>query len=201
MKKLYFLSIIFVITSCGGGGGGGGGGEAPSVPFAITMAPNSISVDEDNIYSGSLAATANESVTLSYAISTTTSNGEINISSSTGRINYTPNSNFNGQDSFTYSVTASEKSVVQSSTVTITINPINDPPFVTILNDSEIDENNLLFDQNPSFSLSFEDIDNSVTLIEWSQIIDKKPNNLIELNFENEKDYQTRTVQIKGLNL
>ena len=24
MKKLYFLSIIFVITSCGGGGGGGG---------------------------------------------------------------------------------------------------------------------------------------------------------------------------------
>ena len=47
----------------------------------------------------------------------------------------------------------------------------------------------------------FEDIDNSVTLIEWPQIIEKKPNNLIELNFEYEKDYQTRTVQIKGLNL
>ena len=157
MKYLNYLSILVFVVSCGGGGGGGG----VSVPFAITMAPNSISVDEDNTYSGSLAATANETVTLSYAISTSTSNGEINISSSTGRINYTPNSNFNGQDSFTYSVTASEKSVVQSSTVTITINPINDPPFVTILNDSEIDENNLLFDQNPSFSLSFEDVDNS----------------------------------------
>ena len=47
----------------------------------------------------------------------------------------------------------------------------------------------------------FEDSDNAVTLIEWPQIINKKPNNLIELNFEYEKDYQTRFVQIKGLNL
>jgi hypothetical protein len=157
VKYLKYLSILFFVASCGGGGGGGG----VSVPFAITMAPNSISVDEDNTYSGSLAATANEPVTLSYAITTRTTNGQINISSSGGSINYTPNTNFNGQDTFTYSVTASEKSVVQSSTVTITINPINDPPFVTILNDSDVDENNLLFDQNPSFSLSFEDVDNS----------------------------------------
>ena len=47
----------------------------------------------------------------------------------------------------------------------------------------------------------FEDSDNAVTLIEWPQIINKKPNNLIELNFEYEKDYQTRFVQTKGLNL
>ena len=47
----------------------------------------------------------------------------------------------------------------------------------------------------------FEDSDNAVTLIEWPQIINKKPNNLIELNFEYEKDYLTRSVQIKGLNL
>ena len=139
----------------------GGGGGGVSVPFAITMAPNSISVDEDNTYSGSLAATANESVTLSYAISTGTSNGEINISSSAGTINYTPNSNFHGQDSFTYSVTASEKSVVQSSTVTITINPINDPPLIAIVSESEVDENTVLFDQSPSFSVTFEDVDNS----------------------------------------
>ena len=42
---------------------------------------------------------------------------------------------------------------------------------------------------------------NTVTLIEWPQIIEEKPENLIELNFEYGKDYQTRSVQIKGLNL
>ena len=47
----------------------------------------------------------------------------------------------------------------------------------------------------------FEDINNSITLIEWPEIIEKKPKNLIELNFEYEKDHQTRSVQIKGLNL
>tara|TARA_B100001063_G_scaffold173457_1_gene162542 strand:+ start:383 stop:838 length:456 start_codon:yes stop_codon:yes gene_type:complete len=41
----------------------------------------------------------------------------------------------------------------------------------------------------------------TVTLIEWPQIIAKKPENLIELNFEYGKDYQTRSVQIKGLKL
>ena len=46
----------------------------------------------------------------------------------------------------------------------------------------------------------FEDSANSVTLIEWPQILEKKPNNLIELIFEYGKDHQTRFVQIKGLN-
>jgi len=47
----------------------------------------------------------------------------------------------------------------------------------------------------------FEDIINTVTLIEWPQIIKKKPKNLIELIFEYGKDHQMRSVQIKGLNL
>ena len=47
----------------------------------------------------------------------------------------------------------------------------------------------------------FDDIMNSILLIEWPQIIEKKPKDLIELNFEYGKDDQTRSVQIKGLNL
>ena len=47
----------------------------------------------------------------------------------------------------------------------------------------------------------FEDSLNTITLIEWPQIIKEKPKNLIELEFEYEKDHQTRSVQIKGLNL
>ena len=47
----------------------------------------------------------------------------------------------------------------------------------------------------------FEDNTNTITLIEWPQIIKEKPKNLIELIFEYGKDHQTRSVQIKGLNL
>ena len=47
----------------------------------------------------------------------------------------------------------------------------------------------------------FENSLNTITLIEWPQIIKEKPKNLIELEFEYGKDHQTRSVQIKGLNL
>ena len=129
MKSSKFIALLVLVASCGGGGGGGDA----SVPFAITLAPNSISVDEDNIFNGSFAARANEPVTLTYSLTSGTSNGQINISSSSGSVTYTPDSNFNGEDSFTYSVTASEKSVTQTSTVTITVNPINDPPSISIV--------------------------------------------------------------------
>ena len=47
----------------------------------------------------------------------------------------------------------------------------------------------------------FEDIIDTITLIEWPQIIEKKPKNLIELIFKYGIDHQTRSVQIKGLSL
>ena len=47
----------------------------------------------------------------------------------------------------------------------------------------------------------FEDNMNTITLIEWPQIIKEKPKNLIELTFKYEKDHETRSVQINGLNL
>ena len=157
MKSFKFIALLVLLSSCGGGGGGGDA----SVPFAITLAPNSISVDEDNIFNGSFAARANEPVTLTYSLTSGTSNGQINISSSSGSVTYTPDSNFNGEDSFTYSVTAPEKSVTQTSTVTITVNPINDPPSISIVSNNELDENSILFDQNPSFSVTYSDVDNS----------------------------------------
>ena len=46
----------------------------------------------------------------------------------------------------------------------------------------------------------FDDISNSITLIEWPQKIKPKPKNLIELNFKYGHDYKKRIVQIKGLN-
>ena len=45
----------------------------------------------------------------------------------------------------------------------------------------------------------FDDIKNTINLIEWPQMVKEKPKNLIELVFEYGKDHKTRFVQIKGL--
>ena len=47
----------------------------------------------------------------------------------------------------------------------------------------------------------FSDIQNAITVIEWPQIIEKKPKNLIELTFKYKDDHKRRSVQIKGLEL
>ena len=47
----------------------------------------------------------------------------------------------------------------------------------------------------------FDNSKSLITLIEWPQIIKKKPENLIELFFKYENDYKKRSVQIKGLDL
>tara|TARA_Y100000768_G_C23664328_1_gene534647 strand:+ start:86 stop:547 length:462 start_codon:yes stop_codon:yes gene_type:complete len=47
----------------------------------------------------------------------------------------------------------------------------------------------------------FENHSNSITLIEWPQMIKEKPKNLIELYFEYGNDHITRSVKIEGLDL
>ena len=46
----------------------------------------------------------------------------------------------------------------------------------------------------------FENDNRAITLIEWPEMIKKKPKNLVELFFEYENDHLSRSVQIKGLN-
>ena len=82
-------------------------------------------------------------------------------------------------------------------------------PTFNLLNEYQI--NNIRIDHYDLFRLKsveelknlglFEDCLKKITLIEWPQIIKEKPKNLIELEFEYDKDHQTRSVQIKGLNL
>jgi len=47
----------------------------------------------------------------------------------------------------------------------------------------------------------FENNSKEITLIEWPEIIEKRPHNLIELIFKYEKNHQKRSLQIKGVNL
>ena len=45
----------------------------------------------------------------------------------------------------------------------------------------------------------FGDSKNSITLIEWPQMIKEKPKNLIELIFKYKDDHKKRSVQVRGL--
>ena len=47
----------------------------------------------------------------------------------------------------------------------------------------------------------FADKENSITLIEWPQIIKEKPKNLIEVLFKYEDNHRKRSIKIKGLDL
>ncbi|HPO12378.1 MAG TPA: Ig-like domain-containing protein [Candidatus Hydrogenedentes bacterium] len=64
----------------------------------------------------------------------TPANGTATVEPATGTITYTPNLNFNGADSFTYSVTDDGAPLPEASSVAavqITVIPVNDPPIVT----------------------------------------------------------------------
>ena len=94
--SICIFTLSFILASCGGGGGGGGGSDSvapqPTI-FSLTIGLTSFSTDEDTTYSGSLNASANEAVTLNYAITSSPSNGTLTLSSN-GGIAYNPSSNF-----------------------------------------------------------------------------------------------------------
>lgn len=54
--------------------------------------------------------------------------GSLAINNTTGAVVYTPNLNFNGNDSFTYQVKDASGALSNIATVNITINPVNDAP-------------------------------------------------------------------------
>ena len=56
------------------------------------------------------------------------SSGTVDINTETGTATYTPNENFNGDDSFTYSVQDNEGGISNTATVSLTVESVNDLP-------------------------------------------------------------------------
>ena len=168
-NKYIFIFCTFLLVSCGGGGGGGGDdsvGTGPTppttTPFQLSIGLTQFSTNEDTSYSGSLAAVANEQVTLTYAITSSTSNGSL-VLGTNGSITYSPNENYFGSDAFQYSVTAEEKNVTQNATVNITVNSVNDLPSIEFVVTPDTSKNTLLYDVNQKFQISVDDVDNSIS--------------------------------------
>lgn len=89
-----------------------------------TNEDNSVIVNvlgNDSDVDGSLVAS-------SVTVVSAASNGGTAINPVTGVITYTPNANFNGEDSFTYTVKDNSGAVSSATLVTITVNAQNDAP-------------------------------------------------------------------------
>ena len=85
------------------------------------------------------------------------SNGSTSVSNNI--VTYSPDTDFNGSDSFSYTITQSEKSA--TADVNITINPVNDDPVINIASTLEVEENQTSV---ATISVSDVDIEDTLTL-------------------------------------
>ena len=129
----------------------------------LTAVNDTASTNEDNAVTASVAT--NDSTTsggaLTFAKGLDPSHGTVSVTSA-GAYTYTPAANYNGPDSFTYTVTDAAANESATRTVSITVNPVNDAPVavndsyttaedtaVTIptpgvlINDTDVDSNSL----------------------------------------------------------
>jgi VCBS repeat-containing protein len=87
-------------------------------PLTVTAAQGVLSNDTDP-----------DGDALTAAIASQPANGTVTLNSN-GSFTYTPNANANGNDSFTYRANDGQANS-GAATVTITVNPVNDPPSFT----------------------------------------------------------------------
>ncbi len=118
-------------------------------PVALNQ---NITFNEDNSVSITLSATDLDGDPLTYFIVSQTSQGA--ISGILPNITYTPNSNYDGTDSFTFRANDGE---IDSNTATIslTIISVNDAPILNSIGSKSVNENSTL-----TFTISATDIDN-----------------------------------------
>ena len=99
-----------------------------AVNDAPTAQNRSVATNEDTLLSGQLTASDVDGDPLTFELVSGPSNGTLTLNGN-GSFSYTPNANFNGPDSFDYSVSDGTATITRS--VTITVNPVNDAPTTT----------------------------------------------------------------------
>ncbi|MGE9295585.1 MAG: cadherin-like domain-containing protein, partial [Puniceicoccales bacterium] len=103
--------------------GGGNENQAPTANAA------SFTLAEDTVLNDTLTGTDPDGDALIYTLASATTNGELTLNPG-GSFSYSPNENFNGVDSFTFTV--SDGSITSTSaTVSLTITAVNDAPLAT----------------------------------------------------------------------
>jgi hypothetical protein len=128
-----------------------------AVNDAPTAATQSVSGNEDAAQTITLAGSDVDGDGLTYALATNSSNGASTLSGNV--VTYTPNTNYNGSDSFTFTVSDAEYTS-SAATVSITVASVNDVP--VILSTPALDA---LDGSLYEYSLSVSDVDLDVVAI------------------------------------
>jgi len=124
---------------------------------APTATAQSVSTAEDTPLAITLSGTDPESDPLTFAVVSGPSNGT--LSGTAPNLTYTPNTNYNGADSFTF--TASDASLTSAAAmISITVTAGNDAPVVDTLIESQVAIEGTAF--NLDVSANFTDADNDV---------------------------------------
>lgn len=141
----YYVQIQAAAFSDGLGNGFAGISDTTSLNFTtgneqITALADVTQTDEDtavqiNVLSNDADVDGSVDVT-TVSVASSPSNGSTSVDPVTGVITYTPSADFNGSDSFTYTVEDNGGLASNAATVTITVNPINDAPRTTADNAS-----------------------------------------------------------------
>jgi len=107
--------------------------DSATATVSINVAPNilpvaephSVTTTEDTPVEISLIGSDSDSDPLAYSMVTVPSHGS--LSGTAPNLTYTPNTNFNGSDSFTFKVNDGAADSAPAA-VSITVSPVNDPP-------------------------------------------------------------------------
>jgi hypothetical protein len=133
------------------------------VPIASGL---DVSVEENGVLYGQLVGSDADGDSLTYTIQSAPANGSVEmIDMAIGEFSYTPSPDFNGTDSFLYSVTDGED-ISGGAEVTITVLPVNDPPVANAGPDQVVNVGEMVsLDGSNSF-----DIDDDLLTFFWIQL-------------------------------
>lgn len=134
MRKILFFVPLFLWTC----GGGGSSPTEPTTPQLPTVNNINVATIEDNPVAISFVGSEPSGLSLTFSMTGSPQNGSVVVSGSAAT--YTPNENFNGQDTFGYIATSTNGNS-NVGLVTISVTPADDDPLT--LNVSAVtDEDN-----------------------------------------------------------
>ncbi len=174
-------------------GGYGTDGSIQTTPSGI---PDSASGDEETQLAGQVSAIDPDSATLTFAVAQGPSNGTLTFNSD-GTWRYTPNANFHGTDSFTF--TANDGTETSTpATVTLTVRPIEDEATGTLVVNGPAAEGGTLTASLDSLA----DADGATgTAWQWQELVngswvDISGANSATFSIPSDQSYVDRTVRV-----
>jgi hypothetical protein len=130
--RLLFFYCVTLLTACSGGDGGITGPILPPPTDPVANTDTAITDEDSNITTVDVRLNdtdINGDVLTVVAGDPVAANGTV-VNNNNGTFTYTPDANFNGSDSFTYTLRDGNGGNA-TGTVIITINPVNDNPVAT----------------------------------------------------------------------